>query len=282
MSTATTHDAQAHARSQAGARNPYQPTVPATAATDLPEGIDPEQLIWEETIGPGGYSARQLPRGTVVRLTDVAGDACANVLVYNALRPVERLNVADTVKVQWQAYLGPGALLLSDMGRALMSIAADTSGRHDALCGGSNERRNAAKFGTGTAHGACPNTRDRFAVAVAKFGLGRREIPPCVNFFKGVRVAPSGALDFTGAADAGSYVELRAELPVVFVVANTPHVLDPRTEYTATALRITAWRAEPTTRADRLWSSTPEVERAFLNSEAFLQEWAATSEGTAP
>ena len=168
------------------------------------------------------------------------------------------------------------------MGRALMSIAADTSGRHDALCGGSNERRNAAKFGTGSVHGPCPNARDRFAVAVAKFGLARREIPPCVNFFKGVRVAPSGDLEFTGGAGAGTYVELRAELPVFFAVANTPHVLDPRTDYTATALRITAWRAAPTTRADALWSSTPEVERAFLNSEAFLQEWAATREAGAP
>jgi hypothetical protein len=281
VSTATTHDALAHARSQAGTQNPYQPTIPATDATDLPDGVEPPQVIWEETIGPGGYSARQLPRGTIVRLTDTAGDACANVLVYNALRSVERLNVADTVKVQWQAYLGAGALLLSDMGRALMSIAADTSGHHDALCGGSNERRNEAKYGSGSVHGACPNSRDRFAVAIAKFGLARREIPPCVNFFKGVRVAPSGDLEFTGGAGAGTYVELRAELPVLFAVANTPHVLDPSADYNATALRITAWRSTPTTRADALWSSTPEIERAFLNSEAFLQEWAATGEATA-
>src|SRR6266404_4266027 len=110
MNTGTTHDAQAHARSQAGARNPYQPTIPATDASNLPEAVEPQRVIWEETIGPGGYSARQLPRGSIVRLTDVLGDACANVLVYNARRPVERLNVADTVKVQWQAYLGSGSL----------------------------------------------------------------------------------------------------------------------------------------------------------------------------
>ena len=61
-----------------------------------------------------------LPRGAVVRLTDLEGDACANLLVYNAAQPFERLNVADTVKVQWQAYLGAGSLLLSDMGRVLL------------------------------------------------------------------------------------------------------------------------------------------------------------------
>jgi uncharacterized protein len=278
MSTATTHAAQAHARSQAGARDPYQPTIPATDASGLPEGVDPQAVIWEETIGPGGYSRHRLPRGAVVRLTDVEGDACANVLVYNALRPAERLNVADTVKVQWQAYLGSGSLLLSDMGRVLASIAADTSAHHDALCGASNERRNAAKYGSGAVHGPAPNARDRFAVALAKFGLARRDIAPCVNFFKGVRVASSGALEFTGGAGAGSYVELRAELPLLFAVVNTPHVLDPRTEYTASALRITAWQATPTGRTDPLWASTPEAERAFLNSEAMLQEWGAAAE----
>ena len=65
----------------------------------------------------------------------------------------------------------------------------------------------------------------------------------------------------------GAYVELLAELPVVLAVANTPHVLDPRDEYSVTELRITAWTDTPTTRADPLWSSSPEAERAFLNTE---------------
>jgi urea carboxylase-associated protein 2 len=216
---------------------------------------------------------RRLPRGCVVRLCDVEGDACANVLVYNALRPVERLNVADTVKVQWHAYLGEGSLLLSDMGRAMMSISADTSGAHDALCGSSNERRNIARYGAGAVHGQYPNARDRFAVALAKFGLERRDIVPSVSFFKGVRVDEGGSLAFVAGPEGGAYVELRAEMPVLFAVANVPHVLDPRDQYVATRLRVTAWRAEPTTRADPLWSSTPEIERALLNTEQLMQEF---------
>ena len=35
-----------------------------------------------------------------------------------------KLNVADTIKVQWNGYLGEGKLLLSDMGRVLMSYGA--------------------------------------------------------------------------------------------------------------------------------------------------------------
>jgi urea carboxylase-associated protein 2 len=247
--------------------------VPARAAALPPDGVAPERLIWEETVGPGGYAARRLPRGTLVRMTDLEGDACANVIVFNALRPVERLNVADTVKVQWQAYLGTGSLLLSDMGRALMSVAADTSGTHDALCGSSNERRNRAKYEAGDVHGPFPNARDRFAVALAKFGLQRRDIVPSVAFFKGARVATDGTLMFEPGAGPGAVIDLRAEVPVILVVANTPHVLDPRASYLATALRITAWRERATMPSDPLWSSTPEVERAFLNSEQLMQEF---------
>lgn len=59
---------------------------------------------------------------------------------------------------------------------------------------------------------------------------------------------------------------LRAEVPLVVSIANVPHVLDPRPEYTVTNLRITAWADRPTGPDDPLWTSTPEVERAFLNT----------------
>jgi urea carboxylase-associated protein 2 len=233
--------------------------------------VPPDQVLWDETLGPGDYAARALPRGATLRLTDLDGDACAGMLLSRADAPRERLNVADTLKVQWQAYLGPGSLLLSDMGRVLASIVTDTCGAHDALCGASNERRNAAKYGSGTVHGAYPNARDRFIVALAKFGLGPRDLAPNVNFFKHVLVDGEGNLHFHGDRSfAGALVELRAELELLVVVVNVPHVLDPRSDYLTTPLRVTAWTGEATTRADARWSATPEGERAYLNTEDLL------------
>jgi len=273
QTTSTTTGARDHARAQAAATSPYGPTVPARYASDLPAGVQPERALWSETIAPGGYASRRLPRGATVRLTDVDGDACANVLVYSARNPVERLNVADTVKVQWQAYLGPGALLLSDQGRVLMSMVADTSAHHDALCGVSTPRANREKYGSGDLSGPYPNGRDQFAVALAKFGLTRRDVVPNINLFKHVRVLEDGELRFDAAPPApGTFVELRAEQPVYLVVANTPHVLDPRPDYVVTRLAVVAWRGAPTTRGDELWSTTPEHERAFLNTEDALLE----------
>lgn len=262
--------AREHARSMAGTKAEAMPTLPASAARDLPEGVAPEAMIWEETIAPGGYAGHQLNRGARLRLTDVKGDACLSLLVFNAERPVERLNVADTLKVQWNGYLGPGRLLLSDMGRALMSILEDDAGTHDGFCGASNQASNARKYGDGFNHGAHPNARDRLSLGVAKFGLGRKDIHPCVNLFKGVRVEADGATTpEIGPFAPGRQVTLRAEMDLIVVLANCPHVLDPRADYSVTPVRATAWRGPVTPPDDPIRNSTPEGLRAFLNVEDY-------------
>ena len=268
--TSTTHGARAHARAQAGTAVDAKPTIPARDARDLPPGVGAGAVVWDETVGGGGYASRVLARGTRLRLTDLEGDACVNLLLYNADAPPERLNVADTLKVQWNAYLGPGSLLLSDMGRVLMSIADDTCGHHDALCGCSNERSDARRYGSGAGRGGFPSARDRFLVALSKHGLSRRDVPPCVNLFKGVRVGADGATRLVRPSSApGQYVELRAEMNVLVVLADTPHVLDERPEYTVTPVRATAWRGPVTPEDDPIRTASPEALRAFQNVEDY-------------
>src|SRR3954471_17890622 len=154
------------------------PTVPATAAKDLPPGVANDDVVWDEIVAGGGYAHRRLSVGTHVRLTDLDGDACAVLCLHSALDPSERLNVADTVKVQWQAYPTAGSLLLSDRGRVLATITADTSGHHDALCGSSTRAANEARYGDGTAQGPSPSARELLVLALAKQGLERRDLPP--------------------------------------------------------------------------------------------------------
>ncbi len=262
--------ARDHARAMAGTRTETMPTVPASDVADLPVGVAAGAMIWEETLAAGGYASRQLGRGARLRLTDLHGDASVSMLVFNAERPVERLNVADTVKVQWNAYLGAGALLLSDMGRVLFSILEDGSDGHDAFCGASNRAANARRYGDGFNHGAHPNARDRFAIALAKHGLTRRDIHPCMNWFKPVRVAADGATVLNpGPFPPGRHVTLRAEMDVIVVLANCPHVLDSRPAYAVTPLRATAWRGPVTPADDTIRLATPEGLRAFLNVEDY-------------
>lgn len=268
--TATLADplaARDHARSMAGTVVETMPVLPPVA-DDLPAGVAADDLVWEETVAAGGYATRRLSRGSRLRLIDTRGDACASLLLFNAEMPTERLNVADTVKVQWNAYLGAGKLLLSDMGRVLMSITDDSAGTHDAFCGTSNAATNAAKYGHGSNSGPCPNGRDRFLLGAAKHGLSRRDVHPCITLFKGVTIAADGSIvPEIGPFAPGRSVVLRAEMDVIVVIANCPHVLDPRDQYSVTPLRATAWRGPVTREDDPLRNATPEGLRAFLNVE---------------
>jgi len=271
MSTlADPNAARDHARAMAGTVVEAMPILPPQA-DDLPAGVSADDLVWEETIAAGGYASRVLARGTRLRLADLQGDACVSLQLFNAAMPTERLNVADTVKVQWNAYLGEGSLLLSDMGRVLASIEQDGAGTHDAFCGASNAASNERRYGDGSNSGLYPNARDRLLLGAAKHGLSRRDVHPCVNLFKGVRIAADGTTEpQLGPFTPGRALVLRAEMDLIVVLANCPHVLDPR-PWTVTPLRATAWRGPITTEDDPIRNATPERQRAFLNTEDWVR-----------
>lgn len=270
--TGTTAGAREHARAQEAAALgtvATMPTRPARSFPTPPSEVDPATLVHAETVAGGGYTHLAVARGTHVRLTDLHGDACAHVLAYRVDRPWERLNVADTVKVQWQVYLTAGHLLLSDQGRVLASIVGDTSAHQDALYGTTTRARNDERYGDGSAQGPTPAGRELFALAAAKHDLGRRDLPPSISFFQGVRIDADGRPVFEGSAGPGATITLRAEVPLLLLVANTAHPLDPR-EFTSTPLEVLAWRGEPTRDTDPLWDATPEGRRAFVNTREDL------------
>lgn len=238
--TSSTEGARSHARAQAAGAQLRVPPTPA--------GVT--ELRWAEAIPAGSYATQVLGRGTRLRLTDPGGGACAHLLLFRADAPWERLNVADTVKVPWQAYLGTGHPLLSDQGRVLATVVADTSGHHDTLCG------------------LTPAGQAQMLLGVHKYGLDLRDVAPSVSFFKGTRVQADGGLAFTGTAGPGGSVDLLVHLPVVVALVNSAHPLDPAP--VLTDLDVLAWRAD-----DELTTPVnddPEYLRALFNTES---TWAA-------
>jgi urea carboxylase-associated protein 2 len=269
VTTANLEGARAHARSQVAGTAPTQRTIPATAAIGLDVASD--DVLWDERVGAGNYATAELPAGAILRILDADGDACVHLLVHNARATAERLNVADTVKVQWQAYLGTGAVLLSDMGRALMTIVADNTARHDALCGSTSAATARARFGATGVHSDAPTVRQLLTVAAAKHGLGPRDLPTGINLFKSAIVGADGSLRLDGAPRPGGCVELRAEMDVLVMLANVPHPLDGRAAYASSTVRCSAWRHPRAGADDPFRGSSPERARAFENTDELLR-----------
>ncbi|VXB89332.1 conserved hypothetical protein [Arthrobacter sp. 9AX] len=271
--TATTAGARAHAREQHGRMADTMRYVPAASAparllAGLPDGASP---TWAESLAFGRYTTMALARGTRIRLTDTFGDACVHALLYRAGALHERLNMADTVKVPWQAYPSTGHPLLSDAGRLMATLVADTSSRHDALTGATTLAGNTAKYGAGTAHSASPAARELLTLGALKSGLGPRDVGPSLSLFKGSTVDPAGNITFTGTAGPGAAVELLLHMDAVLVLANTAHPLDPRPDFTGTAVDIVAWHAPQDLTALETGSLTgpliPEHLQALRNTE---------------
>ncbi|GBG39474.1 DUF1989 domain-containing protein [Mycobacterium montefiorense] len=238
-STDSTGGARLHARAQAQQATMRIPTTPPD--------IECSRLFWAESIPVNGYVTKVLARGSRVRLADPDGGACAHVLLYRAEAPWERLNVADTMKVPWHAYLRAGHPLLSDQGRLLATVVADSSGRHDMLCGPTQAGRQLLQLGA------------------IKHGLDIRDVAASASFFQGVHVDPGcGALEFTGSTGPGAAIDLLIHLPVVLILVNAAHPLDP--DPSVTALDVLGWKAGEELTAPV--NDDPEYLRALFNSEA--------------
>lgn len=239
---------------------------PATTLDAAP--IGPSSIIARETIPGGWYANYRLKRGERLRIVNSEGSASAALLAWSASDPSERLNHADTIKIQWTAALQKGRVLFSDMGRVLLSIVEDTSGAHDVLVGGSSPAGNLERYG---ANHAIRDTQTNMLLAAAKFGLGPRDIPPLVAFFAPVSVDEAGRIGWNGdRRQAGDFVELRAEADLLIAISNCPHPLDPAAAYAPGPLEITRLVALPVDAADPCRTATPEAVRGFENTDAFL------------
>lgn len=229
-----------------------------------PPVIDDGLVKFRETL-PGGWGTSIIvPRGQSLRLVAGAGCQGVSLLLYRLADKAERLNMGDTVKVQWSAALHKGKLFYSDMGRVLASITDDTFGRHDALAGPSNAQTNLKKYGSD----AMRNTRDNFILLAAKHDLSKLDIPPAVTFFAPVSVSEGGLFQWDDASPKeGDYLDLRAEMDLLVFVSNCAHPLAPGSD-APPAVELLRWASPAATPDDFCRNSCEEAIRGFENTDA--------------
>ncbi len=249
---------------------------PNSGLLDL-EAIAPNLILLDEKLPGGAYWHGVIKRGNTLRVTDLAGSQGVSLICYNADNPVERLNVADTAKIQFNAFLKKGMVIYSDMGRILISITEDTSGYHDLICGCSNANSNAAKYGEGSynkyGESDYNNSRNNFLKALGKRGLTRKDLMPNLNLFSRVNVHPGGSLEYvSGNEKPGGFVDLRAEMNVLAIVSNCPHVLHHDPVYQPKPLQLTVWKSPAPAPNDLCRTANEEVIRGFINTDSLFAQ----------
>ena len=214
----------------------------ATAIRLQESALKPEDAVLRQRHPAGEPILFELRQGQTLRIVDLEGNQAADVLFYNRHDPAEHYSATDTMVQQGGIYLTTGSVIRSNEGRAMLTIVADTCGRHDTLGGACASESNTVRYALQKKF--MHSCRDNYLLAMAQVdaGLSKRDLVPNVNFFMNVPVTPDGGLTFAdGVSAPGKYVELRAEMDLWMLVSNCPQLNNPCNAYNPTPVEFLIW-----------------------------------------
>jgi len=208
----------------------------------LESKLDPSAAVFEQVVLAGDGFTHVVKRGQIFRIVDLEGNQAADTLFYDAHAPENRYSAVDTVREQGNIYLSTGTLLMSTEGDVLMTIVADTCGRHDTLGGACAAESNQVRYALDKKYmHACRDTFLLVASCCTK-DLSKKDITANINFFMNVPVTPEGKLTFEdGVSAPGRYVEMRAERDVRVLISNCPQLNNPCNGFNPTPVRVLVW-----------------------------------------
>jgi hypothetical protein len=217
-------------------------TATAVAASIRESALDPAAAVLDHTVPAGEPYLLAINQGQTLRIVDLEGNQAVDVIFYNRDEVAEHYSATETLLRQGGIYLTTGSVLYSDEGRAMLSIVADTCGRHDTLGGACAAESNTVRYALQKKF--MHSCRDNYLTALqhADIGLGKGDLVPNINFFMNVPVTEQGQLTFAdGVSAPGKYVELRAEMNLWMLVSNCPQLNNPCNAYNPTPARFLLW-----------------------------------------
>jgi len=203
-----------------------------------------EDAAFRAVVAAGEPFMKEIKKGQAFRILDLEGNQAVDTLFYSARDPQERYDANNTIREQGNIYLTTGTVLRSNEGNSMLSIIADTCGRHDTLGGACSAESNTVRYALEKRH--MHSCRDSFLMALAEWdnGLGKRDLSSNINFFMNVPVTPEGGLTFEdGISEAGRYVEMRAEMDVIVLISNCPQLNNPCNAYNPTPVEVLVWES---------------------------------------
>lgn len=201
------------------------------------------RAIAREVVDAGDYYLARLDEGQSLRIVDLEGNQAADTLFYAANDTAEHYSAANTLREQRNLYLTAGSKLRSNQNNVMLSIGADTCGRHDTIGGACSTESNTVRYDL---EKRCMHAcRDSWMLAIAEhpeFELSKRDITHNINFFMNVPVTESGDLSFEdGISAPGKYVEFTAHMDVIVLISNCPQLNNPCNGYNPTPIELLTW-----------------------------------------
>lgn len=200
------------------------------------------RILEDVVVPPRAPWSAHIARGDMLRLIDLEGQQAIDFLCFSAADPAERYDAANTIKTQGNIFIGEGTVLRSSLARPMMTVVADSCGRHDTIFGCCSFEVDLVRYGETNAE-CC---RRNFEREMAGLGIGPEHIVANVNFFMYVPVGEDGeARIVQPRSRPGDYVDLRAEMDVTAVLSNCPQELNLATgSQGPTPVRAVVWTAE--------------------------------------
>lgn len=184
-------------------------------------------------------AALEVRRGQVLRLIDVEGQQVGDLVCFNRGDLSERYSPQNTILFNRTISPKVGALLISDRGRPMMRVSADTVGVHDLICGSCSEEYYRNRLDYQGPHRSC---RSNLAEALAPWGIALNDIPFSFNVFMRWPVQPDGTVvPMAAPSKPGDYVDLLAEMDLVVANSACPSDITPTNAHNPTPMRFVVY-----------------------------------------
>ena len=202
----------------------------------------PEAAVFRHVIPAGEPYLFEVKAGQTLRLLDLEGNQAVDTLFFSARNPRERYDPQRTLRKQNSVYLTTGTVLWSNLGNPLLTITADTCGRHDTIGGACSRESNTLRYGQHTRHQHACVENFLQAHAGHRCGgrdMGKRDMVSNINWFMNVPVEADGTLGIVdGISAPGKHLDLRAEMDTLVVVSNCPQINNPCNGFDPTPVRM--------------------------------------------
>ncbi|MEW5920858.1 MAG: DUF1989 domain-containing protein [Bacillota bacterium] len=189
-------------------------------------------------IPPRGYmKARILHKGQCLRIVDLEGQQCADMILYNAADYTDVFSCVYTMLINQTWQITKGHLLYSKYASLMATMVEDTVGKHYFGGGFCSAEVNRLRYGIE----GSPNCRDNLVASMSDYNFTSKnvELDSCISFFMNLGYAPNGTFVIAEPdSKAGDYFDLRAEMDLIVSLSNCPQERSPSNAYNPTALEV--------------------------------------------